>query len=341
MYPNAVLSVRPSAKLESSALDGVSPLHFVSATEVHAALPFGRLVEALHASHQRPIDDKRELVMLEPGGRSENAFILLPAWQTGRAIGVKLVTSFPGNLASAEGLPTVQGIYVLFDGRTGAIRAVADGEAITFRKTAGDSALGSKLLSRPESAVLTLLGAGALAPYVVEAHLAVRPAIRRVLVWNRTASRGQALVERLRAKNITVEWAGDIEGAVRQADIVSAATGSDKPLIRGDWLAPGTHVDLIGGWRPDMREADDAAVAKARVFADQRAGCFKSGDIAGPIAAGLLREEDVLADLFDLCQGRHSGRTSPSEITLYKNVGGGHLDLFTAEAMLAALEAAG
>jgi ornithine cyclodeaminase len=313
-------------------------LRFVSAAEVHAALPFGRLVEDLRASHRRPIDDKRELLMMEPGGQSENAFILLPAWQAGRAIGVKRVTSVPGNLADAAGLPTVQGIYVLLGGRTGSVRAVADGEAITFRKTAADSALGSKLLSRPESRVLVMLGAGALAPYVVEAHRAARPSIERVLVWNRTESRGRALVEHLQGKGIAAEWAIDLEAAIRQADIVSAATGSDKPLIRGTWLEPGTHVDLIGGWRLDMREADDAAVAGARVFADQREGCFHCGDIAGPIAAGLMTEADVLADLFDLCQGRHPGRRTAEEITLYKNCGGGHLDLFTAEALMATLD---
>ncbi len=313
-------------------------MRILSAAEVHEALPFARLVDALAAAHRQPIDDKRELLMMEPGGASENAFILLPAWQKGRAIGVKLVTSFPGNLSGAEGLPTVQGIYVLLDGKTGAVRAVADCEAITFRKTAGDSALGSKLLSRSDSTVLAMLGAGALAPYVIEAHLAVRPSIRRVLVWNRTESRGRELVETLCSRGGAAEWAHDLEAAIRQADVVSAATGSDKPLIRGEWLRPGTHVDLIGGWRPDMREADDDAVAGASVFTDQREGCFKSGDISGPIAAGRLTEADVLADLFDLCQGRHPGRTSDDEITLYKNIGGGHLDLFTAEAMMAAVE---
>ena len=313
-------------------------LRFFSTAEVHAALPFARLVEALATSHRQPIDDKRELLMMEPGGASENAFILLPAWQKGRAIGVKLVTSFPGNLSGAEGLPTVQGVYVLLDGRNGTVRAIADGEAITFRKTAGDSALGSKLLSRPDSEVLTMLGAGALAPYVIQAHLAVSPSIARVLVWNRTEARGKTLVERLLAKNIVAEWAGDLETAVRRADIVSAATGSDKPLIRGVWLKPGTHVDLIGGWRLDMREADDDAVAGASVFAGHLEACFKSGDIAGPIAAGRMTKADVLADLFDLCQGRHPGRTSDDEITLYKNIGGGHLDLFTAEAMMASFE---
>jgi ornithine cyclodeaminase len=313
-------------------------VRFYSAQEVHEALPFCCLVEALNEAHRRPVDDKRELLMMEPGAASENAFILLPAWQKSRAIGVKLVTSFPRNLAGAEGLPTVQGVYVLFDGKTGSVRAVADGEAITFRKTAGDSALGAKLLSRPDSTVLTMLGAGALAPYVVEAHLAVRPSIHRVVVWNRTESRGRALVDGLRAKGIAAAWADDLESAVRQADVVSAATGSDKPLIRGAWLRPGTHVDLIGGWRLDMREADDAAVAGARIFTDQREGCFRCGDIAGPIAAGLMTEANVLADLFDLCQGRHPGRTSGEEITLYKNIGGGHLDLFTAEAMVAGLD---
>ncbi|MEZ5923971.1 MAG: ornithine cyclodeaminase family protein [Hyphomicrobiaceae bacterium] len=309
----------------------------VSAAEVHRALPFPALVEALAEAHRLPIDDKREHLLMEPGGASENAFILLPAWQRGRSFGVKLVSSFPANLSGTEGLPTVQGVYVLFDGRTGSVRAIADGEAITFRKTAGDSALGAKLLSRQNSTVLTMLGAGALAPYVVEAHLAVRPSLERVLIWNRTAARGQALVATLRDRGIGAEWAGDLEAAIRQADIISAATGSDKPLVRGAWLKSGTHIDLIGGWRLDMREADDAAVAGARVFTDQREGCFKSGDIAGPIAAGLMSETDVLADLFDLCQGRCPGRQGEEEITLYKNIGGGHLDLFTAEAMMAAI----
>lgn len=313
-------------------------MRFIAAAEVHAALPFAPLIEALQRAHAIPFDDTRELLMMEPGGATENAFILLPSWQKGRSIGVKLVTSFPGNLSGSAGLPTVQGVYVLIDGTNGSVRAIADGEAITFRKTAGDSGLGARLLARPDSTVLTLLGAGALAPYVVEAHLAAQPSLKRVLVWNRTATRAQSLVAQLQGKGIAAEWAGDLEPAVRAADIVSAATGSNEPLIKGAWLKPGTHVDLIGGWRLDMREADDAAVAGARVFTDQRHGCFRSGDIAGPIAAGLMTETDVLADLFDLSQRRHPGRRTADEITLYKNIGGGHLDLFTAEAMMAALE---
>lgn len=312
-------------------------MRLIAAAEVHAALPFARLIEDLRRAHTIPFDDTRELLMMEPGGASENAFILLPSWQKGRSLGVKLVTSFPGNLSGSAGLPTVQGVYVLIDGKTGSVRAIADGEAITFRKTAGDSGLGARLLARPDSTVLTLLGAGALAPYVVEAHLAAQPSLKRVLVWNRTATRAQSLVAQLQGKGIAAEWAGDLEPAVRAADIVSAATGSNEPLIKGAWLKPGTHVDLIGGWRLDMREADDAAVVRSRVFANQRHGCFRSGDIAGPIAAGLMTEADVLADLFDLCQGRHPGRRSADEITLYKNIGGGHLDLFTAESMMAAL----
>jgi len=231
-----------------------------------------------------------------------------------------------------EGLPTVQAAYQLFDGRNGSPLAVIDGTALTLRKTAADSGLGARLLARADAEVLLMIGAGALAPHLIAAHRTARPSIRRVLLWNRSAPRRDRLLDALAAEGVPVEAAEDLESAVPQADVICAATMATAPLVQGAWLKAGAHLDLVGGFTPKMREADDEAVRRGRVFVDYRGSTVgEAGDLTQPMAAGVITEDDVLGDLFDLCSGRHPGRGSETEITVYKNGGGGHLDLFTAE----------
>jgi ornithine cyclodeaminase len=251
-----------------------------------------------------------------------------------------MVTILPGNAEIGGGPPSVQATYQLFEGKTGQPVAVLDGTALTLRKTAADSGLGARLLAREDVRTLVMFGAGALAPHLIGAHLAVRPSLARVLVWNRSAPRRDRLLADLQARGIAAEAADDLEAAVRTADVVSAATMATEPLVRGAWLKAGAHVDLVGAYQPTMREADDEAVRRARIHVDFRGSTLEeAGDLTQPLAAGVISETDILGDLFELCQGRAPGRQSADEITLYKNGGGSHLDLFSAEFLVRRLDA--
>jgi ornithine cyclodeaminase len=221
----------------------------------------------------------------------------------------------------------VQAVLVLFSAEDGRPLAVMDGTEITYWRTAADSALGAQYLAPAAPETLLVVGAGELAPWLVRSHRTVRPSLRRVLIWNRTPERAEALAARIGA-----EHAPELEAAVRAADVITCCTRSRAPLVQGEWLRPGQHLDLVGGFTPETREADDEAACRARVFTDLRESAFHGvGDILGPIAAGVMTEADVLADHYDLCSGRVPGRGAAEELTLFKNAGGGHLDLMTAE----------
>jgi alanine dehydrogenase len=310
-------------------------MRYVSAEEVHAALDYPSLVEALRELFRRGVDEARAIHLTEPlPDGKENVWLLLPAGQHGRHQGIKLVSVYPGN--AAKGLESVQGLYVLFDGTNGMPLAAIDGAALTFWKTAANSALAASWLARPDAATLLMVGSGALAPHLVRAHCAVRP-IRQVLIWNRTAANAERMAAAIAQPGLTVEVAGDLAAAVARADVISCATMATTPVIRGEWLKAGTHLDLVGGFRLDMREADDAAVRRARVFIDAwfTAGDH-CGDICQPLATGLLRKDDI-TDSFQLARGERPGRTAPAEITLFKSGGGGHEDLGTAQHLMARL----
>jgi ornithine cyclodeaminase len=258
--------------------------------------------------------------------------LLMPAW-TGSAaaesyLGTKLVTIFPGN--GARGLPSVLGTYMLMDGATGAPLAAIDGTRLTVWRTAAASALAARRLARPDASRMVMVGAGALAPFLIRAHCAHRP-IMDVALWNHRPERAEALARALVGQGLPVRAVANLEEAIARADIVSSATLSNEPLIRGAWLKPGAHVDCIGAFKPSMRETDDEVIRRASLFCDTRAGALKEGgDLAQPLAAGLIAETDVLGDLYDLARGAHPGRTSPDEITLFKSVGTAIEDLAAA-----------
>ena len=307
-------------------------MRIIDADAVVALSPFGPLIEALAEAHRQSRPEIGRVLLSPPdeSGHGEEGFLVLPAWAPGRALGVKMASIFPQNVEA--GLPTVQAAYQLFDGRNGSPLAVIDGTALTLRKTAADSGLGARLLARADAEVLLMIGAGALAPHLIAAHRTARPSIRRVLLWNRSAPRRDRLLRKLTEEGVPVELAAHLETAVPQADVVCTATMATEPLVRGAWLKDGAHLDLVGGFTPAMREADDEAVRRSRVFVDYRGSTIgEAGDLTQPMAAGVLSEAQVLGDLFDLCTGWHPGRESEAEITFYKNGGGGHLDLFTAE----------
>ena len=285
-------------------------------------LPYGELVDELQAAHGLPAPVSQRVVFGPDG--SHELFLALPAWQPDEAIGIKLVTVFPRNRAA--GRPSVQALYVLFDGMTGEPTALVDGTELTYRKTAADSALGARFLARDDASTLLMVGAGGLAPHLVAAHRAVRPSIERVLVWNRTPAGAESVAAAV--GGIVVDL---LDAAVSEADVISTATMAKDPLVEGRWLRPGTHLDLVGSFLPDHREVDDEAVVRSDVYVDDRlATLTEDGDLVIPLAAGLITADDVRADLWELCRGDVPGRADADAITLFENGGGGHLDLMTA-----------
>ena len=295
----------------------------VDLPSTRASLAFPRLVAALRAAFlagaEVPLRHRHAL----PGG----TLLLMPAWQGGLAMGVKIVTVYPGN--GARGLNAVFSTYLLCNGETGQHLALIDGNEITGRRTAAASALAGDYLARPEASSLLIVGCGHIAGMMADAWRAVRP-IRKVRIWNIRAPGAARLAARLRGEGIDAEPVADLERAVAEADIVSCATLSEAPLVRGAWLRPGTHLDLIGSYKPDMREADDAAIATARLFIDTDAALAEAGDITQPIAAGLISRESVQGTLFTLCRGETTGRGNGQEITLFKSVGSAIEDLAAA-----------
>ena len=306
------------------------------AETVDRLLDYPGLIEALRAAHRADTMPQMRTDVMSDADSGANKFVSLVAWAGGELIAVKLVGVFPGNTSLTPAQPSVQGLVVLISGKTGAPLLIADGAALTFRKTAADSALGADFLARRDARTLLVVGAGGLAPHVIMAHLAIRPSITRILIWNRNIDKAEALVRRLQHLPANLSVAPDLSTALPKADIISCVTMATEPLVHGSLLKPGAHVDLIGAYLPDMREADDDVTRRAgQIFVDTRMGCEGSGEIASPLATGLIKRDDIVADLFDLCTGRHRGRSSDSQITMYKNVGGGHLDLFTARHLLA------
>ena len=283
-------------------------MQLIDAAEVHRLLDYAALIEGLREGHKKGVDLDEDIFLGQPAlGGGENNLNVLPAWQRDEAIGVKMVSVFPENQQRFPHLPSIQGVYVLFDGRNGEPQAVIDGTALTLRKTAADSGLGSHFLARQDAEEMLMVGAGALGPHVIMAHCAARPSIKRVRVWNRTPARADALMRDLTLPGVEISVAGDLEAAAREADLISCATMSKEALIEGAWLKAGCHLDLIGGWREDMREADDEAVRRAKVYCDSIAGGLRCGDITSPIAAGVLSEADIVGDLYGLSRGTMPG----------------------------------
>jgi ornithine cyclodeaminase len=301
-------------------------MRFVDAAEVRRVLTFPILVAALEAAHRRPKIEVQDGFL----GTEKEQYFVRHAVDRGRFMASKLITSFPANLAGGK-LPTVQAVCVLFDGTNGRPLVVIDGTEITYWRTAADSALGAKLLAPPEPQTLLVVGAGEMSKWLTRAHRTVRPSLRRVLIWNRTPERAAEVAALLAQEGIAVEVTRDLEAASRTADIITTCTRSHEPMIKGDNLKPGVHLDLVGGYTPETREADDEAVRRALVFVDRRESASGVGDILQPITNGVIGEIDVLGDLYDLVGGTVAGRRSPDDITFFKNAGGGHLDLMTSE----------
>ncbi|SEB65840.1 ornithine cyclodeaminase family protein [Nitratireductor aquibiodomus] len=310
-------------------------MEMIDAKRVHELLDYEGLFAALEAAHKGGMPKQSDrLIYQEPNPQGQpDIFIILPAWEPQEGILAKLVTSFPNN-KTRHNLPTVNSIYVFINADTGVAEAVIDGEAVIFRKTSSDSAFGSKLLSREDAENFLMIGAGGLAPYLVKAHLAARPNLKRVMLWNRTAANAEALAKTLAAEGIEAEVVFDLDKAVSEADIISSATMANEPHLKGKLLKPGAHVDLVGSFTPEMREADDDVLKRASIFVDHRQTTTRSGEFLGPYERGIITPDDVRGDLFELCQGKVKGRQSADEITMMKNGGGSHIDYYVAKYLM-------
>jgi ornithine cyclodeaminase len=306
-------------------------MRVIGAEDLAKSFTFPLLIGALREAFASDIEvPARHHHQIDLSGEAAATLILMPAWEKGGGgfLGVKIVSVYPGN--AKRGLPSVSGAYLLMRGDTGEPLAAIDGQALTLWRTAAASALAASYLARENSRRLVMVGAGALAPYLIEAHASVRP-IDEVLVWNHNFERAKTLAAKAVGRPYTVRATENIESAVRSADVVSCATLSSDPLVKGAWLKPGAHLDLVGAFTPRMRESDDEAARRASIYVDTRAGALEeAGDIVQPLAAGVIQESDIAGDLFDLCRGKVEGRTSAEDITLFKSVGTALEDLAAA-----------
>jgi ornithine cyclodeaminase len=309
-------------------------MRYFDAATIRDALPWPRMLEALGEMLREDVAAPlRTHHAIDVPGASAATLLMMPAWRTGRRIGVKLVTVFPGN--DARGLRAVNAVYALFDARDGRPLAMFDGEEITARRTAGASAFAAKSLARRDARHLVMVGSGRLARGLVEAHSHFRP-IERVSLWSRTPEHATAAAHAMARDGMPVTAVRDLEAAVRSADIVSCATLASEPLVHGAWLAPGVHLDLVGAFRASMRETDDEAMRRADVIVvDGRLGALtEGGDLVQAIESGAMTRDSVVADLADLARGVHPGRTGDAQITVFKSVGFALEDLAAAEAIL-------
>ena len=306
-------------------------MQIVDAAATRRHLAFAPLIAAL----RRMFESGCEVPLRHTHAIAEaGTLLLMPAWRAGARLGVKTVTIFPGN--GVLGLPGLHSTYLLFDATTGEPLAQLDGNEITSRRTAAASALAASFLARADASRLLIVGAGRVAALLAEAMQAVRP-LSEVAVWNHRPASAHALAARLRDTGFAARATDDLAQAASQADIISCATLATAPLIRGEWLRPGTHLDLIGSFTPQMCEADAACFARSRVFVDTPEALAKAGDVLRAIQAGAFDGAALQATLADLCRGTHPGRANAAEITLFKAVGTALEDLAAAELVFDAL----
>lgn len=300
----------------------------LDANDVAEALPCMQLIESLRDAFRKDVGvpDRIHIDVPVAKGTPGN-LLMMPAWQIGDHLGVKIATVFPDN--GSRGLPAVYASYILMSAATGEPVAVLDGSELTLRRTAAASALAADYLARTDAKTLLMVGTGNLAPHLIAAHTTVRP-IETVVIWGRRKEAASDLAARLSASTQDVVIATDLQEAVTQADIISCATLATEPLIKGDWLGPGQHVDLVGAFRPDMREADSSALQKASVYVDTRAGSLsEAGDIIQALQSGTFSADDIIGELSELCRGDVGGRKN-DETTLFKSVGTALEDLAAA-----------
>lgn len=311
------------------------PPQLLTSAACEDALQWLGAVDALRQGHRRARPQLGD-VMLGAGNRK---LVNRCAWIEGLGFLVKGESVFPGN--ALQGLPSIQGAVLLYDDDRGGLRAILESSVITRYKTAADSVLGALCLARPDSRHLVIVGAGVVAASLAQAYDAAFPGLERISIWSRRPEQAQALAGHLTHLRSAVAAATDLPAAVGQADIVAAATMATQPVLQGRWVRPGTHVDLVGAFTPDMRESDDQLIAASWVYVD----CIETvveriGDLTQPIQSGVITRRHVRGDLYDLVAAGASCRQSDAQITLFKNGGGAHLDLMVADYAVNAVHAA-
>jgi ornithine cyclodeaminase/alanine dehydrogenase-like protein (mu-crystallin family) len=294
--------------------------------QTRTALAWPALIDAIEQMFQgNCVMPVRHHHAMQVPGENDATLLLMPAWVPGRYSGVKVLSLFPDN--GLRGLPAIFGTYLLSSGRTGEMLAIIDGGELTARRTAATSALAAKHLARGDATELLVCGTGRLSLNLMQAHAEVRP-LTRIHVWGRNPETAERTAAEARALGLAASPVTDLEAAARSADIISCAPLSSQPLIDGGWLKAGAHLDLVGGFKPEMRETDDTAIRRASVFVDTRAGAMhEAGDIVQPLASGVLQPEAIRAELAELVRGQRSGRQRDDEITLFKSVGAALEDL--------------
>jgi len=260
---------------------------------------------------------------------ADSTLLLMPAWNPSENAGVKMVTINPEN--GQFDLPSIQGTYIYFDATTGILKSIIEAKSLTAKRTAATSALASSYLSKKEASSLIMIGTGSLSTNLIQAHASVRP-IKEVFVWGRNFEKAQQIAERLQEEKFSITPIHSIKEKISEVDIISCATLSKTPLVLGEYLKEGQHIDLIGAYNANMRESDDETVLRSSIFVDSVDGALKeAGDIVIPLQNEIIKESDIKADLFDLCANRKSGRKDSNEITLFKSVGHALEDLVAAD----------
>lgn len=306
----------------------------LSAEDIRSVATWPLVIEALRSGHELSKASIGDSFVSGSG----NTMLVRSAWVDGLAAGVKAATVVPENPDRSPQLPAIHAQIMLFDTQTGQLTALVDGTEVTAWKTAGDSALGSKLLSREDSQTFLMVGAGAMAEPLIRAHLTVRPNLQRILLWNRSAPRVEQLASSLSDLSQIVEIVPDLNEAIPQADIICSATMTSEPVLKGALVSPGAHVDLVGAYKADMREADDDMHRLASWFVDSRETTLDHiGELKIPLAHGLIAAEAVRGDLHELVAGT-AGRKDATEITVFKNGGGAHLDVMVSAALVTAVQ---
>ena len=305
----------------------MSSIPFISAPDVEAQMTWPAAVGAIEQGCRLATPKISDLLLDLPHGE----FLNRAAAIDGIGLALKTVTIYPDNPGAHPPRPTVQGIAVLFDDATGAVKAIIDGALITKWKTAADSALGAKFLARPASRRLLIIGAGAVAQSLIGAYSAIFPNLEGIEIWSRDPASAKALIDSVIDNRVPVAATTDRAAAAAKADIIATATGARDPVLLGDWVLPGAHIDLVGGHVATAREADNALMRKARIFVDSRETTLEhTGDIKLPLSEGAISRSDILGDLYDLADGLN-GRVGENDITVFKNGGGAHFDLMIAD----------
>ena len=293
----------------------------ISFEEADPHLNWTAIADAMYQGHLLPKAEIGDLLLQE----APNALLSRGAWIKGLGMAMKSMSVFPEN----KTLPSIQGGVLVFDGNDGSLKTVVDGILVTKWKTAGDSVLGARLLANPEPKTHLMVGAGTVAASILEAYHEIFPSIEKFIIYNRTEEKALKLADELSTKISGIEVSNDLAEACEKADIITTATMTVEPILKGDWVRPGTHVDLIGAFKPNMREADDTLLRKSEIFVDSRETTIGHiGEIQIPLENGVISKADILGDFYDLCSGKVK-RSSDGAITFFKNGGGAHLDLMT------------